>query len=201
VSDEEDIDGDNFASEIDCDDTQETIFPGANEIFDLLDNDCDGEVDENFRALLLYENFSIRSFESQNVIRNSKKLKTAGSLGEIFLYVEASVENPETQLTKFDSIYVYLDSGDDGGLIRRDKSFIHSKNSERTTRLLFNLKELPLSMLPYSEKGEPRILDFTTKLEQNGTHRLGAFVGSQRGGVLKKMILGHTGDGSIILEK
>jgi gliding motility-associated-like protein len=32
---------------IDCDDTNNTVFPGATEICDLLDNDCDLDIDEN----------------------------------------------------------------------------------------------------------------------------------------------------------
>ena len=38
----------------DCDDANEAIFPGANEIFDSADNDCDGEVDEGFTERQFY---------------------------------------------------------------------------------------------------------------------------------------------------
>lgn len=36
----------------DCDDENDTVFPGAKEVCDLLDNDCDGSVDEDPIALM-----------------------------------------------------------------------------------------------------------------------------------------------------
>jgi len=38
----------------DCDDANETIYPGAQEIFDSADNDCDGAVDEGFTEREFY---------------------------------------------------------------------------------------------------------------------------------------------------
>ncbi|MBN2797663.1 MAG: putative metal-binding motif-containing protein, partial [Deltaproteobacteria bacterium] len=42
-----DLDQDGSLSDQDCDDTDATVFPGAEEICDGADNDCDGEVDED----------------------------------------------------------------------------------------------------------------------------------------------------------
>ncbi|MEL6348931.1 MAG: putative metal-binding motif-containing protein [Myxococcota bacterium] len=42
-----DVDGDGFTQDVDCDDTDPTIFPGADERCNERDDDCDGEADED----------------------------------------------------------------------------------------------------------------------------------------------------------
>ena len=41
-----DADGDGFGSTVDCDDDDATVYPGADELCDGLDNDCNAQVDE-----------------------------------------------------------------------------------------------------------------------------------------------------------
>ena len=42
----EERDGDGISPPLDCDDLSAAVFPGATEVCDGLDNDCDGQVDE-----------------------------------------------------------------------------------------------------------------------------------------------------------
>lgn len=43
----EDQDNDGYPSDIDCNDADAAIYPGASEVCDGVDNDCDGSIDEN----------------------------------------------------------------------------------------------------------------------------------------------------------
>ncbi len=42
-----DADGDGFLSDVDCDDSSDTVFPGADELCNSIDDDCDRTVDED----------------------------------------------------------------------------------------------------------------------------------------------------------
>jgi len=44
---EVDADGDGSSEDVDCDDSRSDIHPGADEVCDSADNDCDGEIDED----------------------------------------------------------------------------------------------------------------------------------------------------------
>jgi len=49
-----DVDGDGHYSVDDCDDNDDTVYPGATEACDGLDNDCDGDIDEGAAGLATY---------------------------------------------------------------------------------------------------------------------------------------------------
>ena len=56
-----DDDGDGFGNDgdfIDCDDTNSEVYPGAAEIVDGLDNDCDNQIDERTPAGMTTETLS-----------------------------------------------------------------------------------------------------------------------------------------------
>jgi hypothetical protein len=46
----QDGDGDGFTADLDCDDTRADVYPGAAELCNGLDDDCDGSVDEGFQT-------------------------------------------------------------------------------------------------------------------------------------------------------
>ena len=50
----EDLDGDNFTSDVDCNDNDPNIFPGATEDCDGIDNNCDGQIDEGLPLTTYY---------------------------------------------------------------------------------------------------------------------------------------------------
>jgi hypothetical protein len=50
-----DLDGDGFTSSGDCDESNPNIYPGAIEVCDQKDNDCDGSSDEGYATWPVYE--------------------------------------------------------------------------------------------------------------------------------------------------
>ena len=52
----QDLDGDGFFSDEDCDDNDPQVYPGVDEICDGFDNNCDGQVDEGVLEVFYEDN-------------------------------------------------------------------------------------------------------------------------------------------------
>jgi len=61
-----DLDGDGYDSDVDCDDADPNTNPGAVEICDLWDNDCDGEYDEGLLFSVWYADLDGDGFGSDD---------------------------------------------------------------------------------------------------------------------------------------
>jgi len=62
----EDLDGDMFASDVDCNDNDPNIFPGATEVCDGVDNNCDGAIDEGIALTTYYFDADMDGFGDDN---------------------------------------------------------------------------------------------------------------------------------------
>lgn len=81
ITDCTDNDGDGFAiedgvcGEVDCDDNDATVYPGAPELDDEKDNDCDGQIDECTMSITLGENDprldTIRQFRDEVLAKSA----------------------------------------------------------------------------------------------------------------------------------
>ncbi|MFM7595407.1 MAG: MopE-related protein, partial [Flavobacteriales bacterium] len=64
----------------DCDDMNDQIYPGAIEICDNLDNNCDGNTDEGFPIITYYEDLDLDGFGSNVTLTSCDSLGAGYSL-------------------------------------------------------------------------------------------------------------------------
>lgn len=62
-----DVDGDGYDAIEDCDDTDDSIYPGAPEECNLVDDNCDGNIDEGFSTRVYYRDADSDTFGDPNV--------------------------------------------------------------------------------------------------------------------------------------
>ncbi|MDC1226865.1 MopE-related protein [Algibacter sp.] len=62
----DDDDGDGFTSDVDCDDNDDTVYPGAPELCDGKDNDCNTSVDDGLTFVSYYPDFDGDGFGDES---------------------------------------------------------------------------------------------------------------------------------------
>ncbi len=191
VSNENDLDNDGFSSNIDCNDTDNGVFPNAKEIFNFVDDNCNFQIDEGFKSLIVFEDFVISDYSSNTIIKSSKKIISTGYIEEAYLYLEAGVDNPLSPLTKYDSIYLYFDLPKTSGHLVQTASLNTGVVGSNLTTLIYDLKKIPF-------RNTPSTKDLLVLLNKNGQYNIGAFVATERYGKIVKLILAYKG-GSITL--
>ena len=113
--------------------------------------------------------------------RLTQQLTVTGNFSQIYLYVEASVDNGKP-LTQWDSIYMSL-GRQSGHLFRVQSLKVPKVTEDTTTKLLFALNQVPLlAGVPYSENKIPYIVDWFSLFKNGATVRFDTFLSSLRPG-------------------
>ena len=84
-----DRDADGFTAASDCDDTNPSVYPGAEEICDQLDNDCDSEVDED--GILTYADLDGDGYGDPD----SEQMDCEETSGRVLVAEDCDDTNPE----------------------------------------------------------------------------------------------------------
>lgn len=96
-------------SNTDCDDTKSTVYPGATEICDGLDNDCDGQVDEGVKTTF-YQDSDGDGFGNPSVTIQA----CAAPAGYVSNNTDCDDANTDNRDTDGDNIANQCDNDDDG---------------------------------------------------------------------------------------
>ncbi len=204
----------------DCDDSNDAIFPGANDIpGDGIDQDCNGEdapfvfdpsdFDNSFKEYNEYlELDKIKIYDNPIVTPNiisdatikaiSRRIETKGKFEKAYLYVSAGIEEKNNPLTNLDSIYFYFDTGKTGGHLLRIKTLPIELETD-STELLYDANNIPVINLPYTDNPKAERITRLNLLEilnsENGgynrKHYIGAFISTTKFGNILNLSIAY----------
>jgi len=140
---------------------------------------------------------------NEEIARITKVLNTEAGITDAYLYIKAGVSrggSPLGNLTENDSIYFFIDDARQyGGHLLRSRA-VWSRVSTNDIELLFDLKSVPFTHLPYDDLTEPdkspNLIDI---LNQSSKHFVASFVSTLGYGKIFELKIGYNG-GKVELE-
>lgn len=173
----------------------------------------DFEKFQSFRKISVYEDFITPATINQfclDVERKDKECKEAiisltnkllidGEIEDGYLYIKAGVSRSGeamSQLTSYDSIYLYLNDSKNGGHLIRPKALSYRVTEDGLTELLYKLDNVSFTHLPYNENADPdkdKNPDLLSVLQSDNTHYLGAYVSTLGYGKIVDLVIGYKG--------
>lgn len=123
-------------------------------------------------------------------------IKSNGNIRDAYLFVDVSVDNGKP-LKVWDSIYIsirkvagnYLYLPQDGHLLRSKSLKVPPSD---TTRLLFDLRQIPFTDIPYSDENKYTNKDWLTLIQGADKFQLETFLSTLRkGGMINNISIGY----------
>ncbi len=141
----------------------------------------------------------------KEISRLAKTITTAGKIEDAYIYIKVGVNRGSSTfhgLTYYDSIYFLIDDGSrfGGHLLRAEATW--KRENEDSTELMFNLKKIPFTTIPYPTNQavtpikEPNLLD---QINIPGDHFVVSFVSTLGMGKIYELKVGYKG-GQIVLK-
>lgn len=131
------------------------------------------------------------------IARITKVLNTEAEITDAYLYIKAGVSRGGASLgnlTENDSIYFYIDDAKQyGGHLLRSQA-VWSRVNIDSIELLFDLKSVPFTHLPYNDLAKPdKTPNIINVLNQPNKHFVGSFISTLGYGKIFELKIGYSG--------
>jgi len=139
----------------------------------------------------------IRERCNEEIVAITQVLNTEAGIKDAYLYIKAGVSRSGSSLgnlTENDSIYFYVDDAKQfGGHLLRSQAQWSKVNTD-SVELLFDLKSIPFTNLPYNDLAEPnKTPNLIDVLSQPNKHFIASFVSTLGYGKIFEMKIGYSG--------